>query len=488
MEPKIEPSEITRIEEAKSATDRDSGTSQTQIQYDAADERRVRRKLDRHIMPLFFVLYMLDSLDRSNIGNAEIAGMAKDLHLSGGKYSWLLTIFYITYIIAEATLLLWKIFPPHMVGAFVIFAWGLVSTLQAAAQSWGGMMALRFLLGTFEAAYAPGIIYLLSFFYLRHEIGFRCGLFVAAAPLAATFSGALAYGITSGHTSLAPWRLLFLVEGLATIVMVPFGWFFIPDSPDKARFLTSEEKQIVKARTVRQVGVAERTGRVSLKEFGIGFIDWTAWFNALMYFGTNVSFSSLPLYLPTILKDMGYTSINAQGLSAPPYFAAFLFALVTTYVADKTQQRGLMLMAISAIGGTGYVILAAATTVGVRYFAVFLAAAGVFSTVPNILAWTLNNQGNDSRRSAGLILIGAVGQCGPLLGTQLYPTNEAPRYIKGMSVCAAFMFFITIMALCLRTLLVWRNRKLDQKYGRPIVDDKSAVGVEDYGPNFRYVL
>ncbi|KAL9083775.1 MAG: hypothetical protein Q9165_008385 [Trypethelium subeluteriae] len=365
MEPKKELPEVTRIEEAKSATDRDSGTSHTHIQYDAADECRVRRKLDRHIMPLFFVLYMLDSLDRSNIGNAEIAGMAKDLHLTGGKYSWLLTIFYITYIIAEATLLLWKIFPPHMVGAFVIFA-----CTTKPPPSMREMMGKLKLLTNAKALipYRPGIIYLLSFFYLRHEIGFRCGLFVAAAPLAATFSGALAYGITSGHTALAPWRLLFLVEGLATLVMVPFGWFFIPDSPDKARFLTAEEKQIVKARTVRQVGILERTGRVSLKEFGIGLVDWTAWFNA----------------------DMGYTSIDAQGLSAPPYFAAFLFALVTTYVADKTQQRGLMLMAISAVGGTGYVILAAATTVGVRYFATFLAAAGVFSTVPNILAWTLS--------------------------------------------------------------------------------------------------
>jgi cyanate permease len=107
-----------------------------------------------------------------------------------------------------------------------------------------------------------------------------------------------------------------------------------------------------------------------------------------MYFGANVSYASLPVYLPTILSAMGYRSINAQGLFAPPYFVTFLFALVTTYIADKTQQRSLMLIATSLIGGIGYIILATVTTVGVRYFAVFLAAAGVFSTIPNILAWT----------------------------------------------------------------------------------------------------
>lgn len=111
-----------------------------------------------------------------------------------------------------------------------------------------------------------------------------------------------------------------------------------------------------------------------------------------MYFGANVSYASLPVYLPTILSAMGYSSIDAQGLSAPPYFVAFLFALINTYIADRTQQRGWMLFATSIVGGVGYIILATVTTVGVRYFAVFLAAAGVFSTIPNIIAWTLSMQ------------------------------------------------------------------------------------------------
>ena len=264
-----------------------------------------------------------------------------------------------------------------------------MATVQAAAQSWGGMMAIRFLLGATEAAYGPGIIYLLSFFYLRPEIGFRCGIFASAAPLASTFAGALAYGITSGHAAFPSWRLLFLVEGLASIILVPFAWFFIPDSPDRARFLSAGEKDVVKARAVRQVGSSDRrAGGLDFKEIGLTLFDFKAWLNALMYFSANVSYASLPVYLPTILANMGYSSINAQGLSAPPYFSAFFFALLTTWIADKTQQRALVLVATSLVGGVGYIVLATVTTVGVRYFATFLAAAGVFSTIPNILAWT----------------------------------------------------------------------------------------------------
>jgi MFS family permease len=136
-------------------------------------------------------------------------------------------------------------------------------------------------MGVFEAGYGPGIPYLLSFFYLRHELGARCGFFLAAAPLANTFAGALAYGITSGHAHIANWRLLFLVEGLPTVAIVAVVWFFLPDSPDKARFLNEEEKAVARARGVQQVGTQKRIGTINLKDVGATFMDPKAWFTAV---------------------------------------------------------------------------------------------------------------------------------------------------------------------------------------------------------------
>lgn len=89
-------------------------------------------------------------------------------------------------------------------------------------------------------------------------------------------------------------------------------------------------------------------------------------------------------------------------------------------------------------------------------------------------------------------MLNIIGQCGPFLGTNVFPDAEAPRYVKGMSICAAFMFFTTLLALGLRCLLVWENRRLDTKYGPKIEPDpatgKAPVGEENYGANFRYVL
>lgn len=144
-------------------------------------------------------------------------------------------------------------------------------------------MALRFLLGASEAGFGPSIPFLLSFFYLRHEIGFRIGVFLAAAPLATTFAGALAYGITSGHSRLANWRLLFLVEGIPTLLMAPVAYFFLPDSPGKARFLSDEEKVAARARGVRQTGEGgdSHHGGLRLKDIGLTLIDAKAWFTAV---------------------------------------------------------------------------------------------------------------------------------------------------------------------------------------------------------------
>jgi MFS family permease len=142
-------------------------------------------------------------------------------------------------------------------------------------------MAVRFLLGITEAGFGPGVPYLLSFFYRRRELGVRIGLFLACAPLASTFAGALAYGITSGHSKLANWRLLFLVEGIPTILSVPLVWFFLPDSPATAKFLTEEEKQVARARGMRRSGEEVQSRGVDWKDIGLTLLDAKAWLTAV---------------------------------------------------------------------------------------------------------------------------------------------------------------------------------------------------------------
>lgn len=166
---------------------------------------------------------------------------------------------------------------------------GTASTLQATAYNWSGLLASRFFLATAEAAFAPGIPYLLSFFYKRNELGLRCGIYVSAAPLATTFAGALAYGITSGHAAIANWRLLFIVEGIPSVLLAFVAFKYMPDSADTAHFLNEEERKVAKTRALQQTGSegTARIGRINIRETFHALGDIKTWIPPLMYFSCN---------------------------------------------------------------------------------------------------------------------------------------------------------------------------------------------------------
>jgi dipeptide/tripeptide permease len=206
-----------------------------------------------------------------------------------------------------------------------------------------------------------------------------------------------------------------------------------------------------------------------------------------MYFSCNVAFSSLSSSLPTILSEMGFSAITSQGLSAPPSFLSFLLVIASTYTADRTQQRSITIIILSLIGVIGYTLLATTSAVGLRYTGVLFAAAGIFPCIGNIPPWVLNNQGSDTRRGMGIAILNLVGQCGPLLGTRIYPGRDAPYYRLGMWLCAGFMLFNALLALGLRCLLALENHYLDQKFGKREAGAE-GIGGENAGPGFRYAL
>lgn len=180
-------------------------------------------------------------------------------------------------------------------------------------------MALRFFMGIFEAGFGPGVPYLLSFFYRRHELGLRCGLFFAAAPLANCFAGALAYGITSGHNeAIANWRVLFLVEGLPVIVCAALAWFFLPDSPQAARFLTEEEREVARARAIAQSGEAERDSKVNWKEVFQTLLDPKAWLFAVCFLSISSSGDTANLFASSSCTLAAMSASLLSRCSCPP--------------------------------------------------------------------------------------------------------------------------------------------------------------------------
>ncbi|KAG0649405.1 putative transporter [Hyphodiscus hymeniophilus] len=461
------------------------------FQYTDAEEGRLLLKLDIIVLGYVSGAYLLAYMDRGNIGNANTAGMSKDLGISDSQYQWLLTILYLGYLLFDWQTVFYKIFPARYYVPTVICIWGIIAGACGAAQNFGGMLVLRLLLGIFESSYSPGLAYFFSFFYYRKEMARRLGWYVSIAPLAASFAGAFAYFITLHKHAIAGWRVLFLVEGLPAILVGLFGYYWLPSNALDCQFLNEKERNIATARTIRQVGNAERSRKLKLREFFWSLLDLKNWITTIMYFLFNVSYSSLPIYIPAILHGMGYTSIRAQGLSAPPYLFASLVVLGVGFLSDRFQRRGIFLAICSGMGAVGYLILILVNKVAVKYFALFLVTGGLYPCIGLILSWVSNNNGTDSKRGAAFILMNFVGQCGPLLGTHIFPLSEAPHYHKGFYISFGACTIAACLAFVQIGWLKHLNNRLDAKYG-PVqaeVNLEDEIGNEtESSTNFRYIL
>lgn len=216
-------------------------------------------------------------------------------------------------------------------------------------------------------------------FYQRNELAFRTSLLLGMSPLANTFASALAYGISNIKNSIAPWRLIFIIEGAPTILFAPVVYFLLPDSPGAAKFLTEEQQ----THSLERFKTRDHTKKsaVHWKQFIAGATDYRNFMHMLIHFMCNFSFAGLSNFLPTIVEGMGYESINAQGLTAPVYFASFCCCVAAALMSDRVGKRGFVVMGFATIGCIGYLLLAALAHERynkVRYFAVWLAVCGVF--------------------------------------------------------------------------------------------------------------
>lgn len=165
---------------------------------------------------------------------------------------------------------------------------------------------------------------------------------------------------------------------------------------------------------------------------------------------------------------MGYSSLTSQALSAPPFLLAFIVVLVTAWISDRNRSRSPFLIAHAVISSASYLIIALTghfhtrlpTTahILIRYLCVYPATCGFFSAITLIMTWTMDNRVAKEGKGASIAVLNVIGQCGPLLGTRLYPASDRPWYVRGMATCSFFMLVVAVLAMALRVLLQRANR------------------------------
>ncbi|TFK22206.1 phthalate transporter [Coprinopsis marcescibilis] len=420
----------------------------------AAKHKKVLRKMDWKLLPFISVLYLLSFLDRANIGNAKIAGMAKDLHLDGLKYNIIAAVFFIPYALAEVpSNICLKLFRPSRWIPTIMIAWGLVMTLMCLVKSYEGLIVARVFLGLTEAGLFPGITFYLSLWYRRRDVAQRYAIFFSAATVAGAFGGLLAFGIEhmEGIGGLYGWQWIFCLEGMATVLFAFLSYFFMYDYPETANFLTEEERRLV-------VDMLKEDRHGLATEFSMTYVwqailDRKTYLQVGIYMGLLIPVYAISLFTPTIVNELGFSAAHAQLLTVPPFVCGCIATLIIGMLSDKHNKRGAFVILGCCISMVGYIILLSQSTPAGSYVGAVLAATGVYPCVPVTLAWAGSNAGGDMRRGVALAMVIGMGNLGGICSSFIY--IGPPRFFLGHGVILGWL----AVAIIFSTIAMWDYKR-----------------------------
>ena len=209
--------------------------------------KRLRWKVDLKFLPLCGFIYLLNYLDRGNIGAAKILNMEthddilQATNTTDHGYSTAVSLFSLAYAIFEipSNLIMKRYVRPSIWLAVLLFGWAALTIGFTGVQTYAQIVVLRFFIGVFEAGFYPGIIYFITMWYPVHERSLRIALVGSSSSAAGAFNGAIAFGVghLNGTAGLEGFRWLFLIEGIITICCVPLVLWMVPDYPARGNVI-----------------------------------------------------------------------------------------------------------------------------------------------------------------------------------------------------------------------------------------------------------
>lgn len=476
------------------------------------NEKKLVRKIDFRLLPLFIILYLLSFLDRGNIGNAKIEGLAEDINLKGNQYNMCLTIFFIFYATMEVpSNMILKRTPPRVFIPLTVVLFAVVMIGMGFVTNYVQLLVTRALLGTFEAAVFPGISYILSMYYKKNELLVRQSIFFSAASMAGAFSGLLAAAISKmgGVGGYEGWRWIFILEGLATLLagLLSFIWF--PLFPQNANFLTEEEREFVVHRVrfssntkASSTAVDEKTLRQPMGEDTSNdkrwvvavFKDWHCWCHLMTYMGILLPLYGISLFTPTIIKSLGYSRTKSQLMSVPIYIVAAILSVVQGFASDRLGLRSPFLAFNYVCMAVGYlvcIVLSPKTNPKGIYAGVYIAAIGIYPAIPLSIVWNANNLSGSYKRAVGIgFQIGFANYSGAFV-SNFYRAKDAPGFRFGHSLVLMFIGLGAIFLIALIVGYICSNKKKQRALDNGEFDgctEQDLLKMGDKSPLFMYML
>ncbi|KAK0719590.1 major facilitator superfamily domain-containing protein [Lasiosphaeris hirsuta] len=485
----------TKTEDATADSIRPEGLQPPEfLRNMSAEDREVlevalKRKIDARLLPAVIIMYILNYIDRNNIAAAKLAGIEKDLNLTSTEYQTSVSILFVGYLLMQipSNLFLNKLGKPAIYLPTCMIIWGIISAATAACTNAAGLLAVRFFLGFVEAAYFPGCLYYLSCWYTRKELGFRTAILYSGALISGAFSGLIAAGVRygmDGVRGISAWQWLFIIEGVATVV-IAFGCFFVlPNFPRTTTWLTDQERELAIWRLEEDIGEDDWRGskeQTFWQGAKLAFTDEKTYVLMLLTF-CIVASGTVTNFFPAVVNTLGYSPTITLLLTAPPYVLAVIVTYLNATHADKTGERYWHIVGPMSVAIITYIIAATTTAIGPRYFSMMLMVPTVYSAFVVALAWISNTMPRPpAKRAAALAFINAVSNCSSIYASYMYPNTAAPAYTTAMVVNCVTAVISVLTATAMRFILVRLNKKLERgEYVKGAINAQTGQTASDF--------
>ncbi|EXJ79660.1 hypothetical protein A1O3_07940 [Capronia epimyces CBS 606.96] len=442
-----------------------ASTSTQELGFDMKATKKLIRKLDWTLLPFLALLYLLSFLDRTNIGNARLDGLEKDLGMAGLNYNIALAVFFPFYVAAEvpSNLMMRRTRPSIWIPSIMV-TWAICCSLMGIVHNFAGLLAARAALGIAEGGLFPGVTFYITMWYQRHECGLRMAIFFSAATAAGAFGGLLARGIIvmDGVGGKPGWAWIFILEGLFTLVIAGVAFVVMNDYPSTAKFLTPEERKEVTRRLERDR--SSLADEFDMKYLWHAIKDWKIWVHMFITIGIYTSLYSVALFLPTIMKTLGYTNATSQLMTVPPYIMACFCCITGGFAADRLKTRGVFMIGFSCTALTGLIMLISSQNPHVKYAGCFLFTAGIYANVPQGVAWNGNNIGGTVKRGVGIAMHVGFGNLGGVISGFIYLSTDSPKFTKGHAILIGMVAMSTVLSMFMTIYLRRENARRDREY------------------------
>jgi ACS family tartrate transporter-like MFS transporter len=428
-----------------------AAAANAQSPSDRSFETALLRKVSLRLIPFLFLLYVVNILDRVNVGFARLQ-MLEDTHISEQAYGLGASIFFIGYFLFEipSNLILSRT-GVRIWMARIMITWGVISSSMMFVRGPWSFYSLRFLLGLAEAGFFPGMILYLTYWFPARERARAVSRFMTASAIAGIIGGPISGALMQymdGVAGLAGWQWLFLVEGIPAMLLGVAVLVYLTERPEQAQWLTADERAWLADRMGREEEHRERSHGFTLLR---AMASPRVWLLSALYFTVAMGANSFGLYLPPLVNEhfSGSSKLSIGLLSAIPYVAAVVTMVLIGAHSDRSGERRWHVAVPAFLAATGWALAAFVPSPWLAVLSLSLAALGMWSMLAPF--WSLPTSFLSGTAAAGgIALINSVGNLGGFVAPNIVGAVKAASgsYAGGLMALAFALFIGGGLALC----------------------------------------